>query len=175
MSKWNNNDTMNFIKSMNLPKIFEEKILGEIKDNLCTGQDIKMLKSSQDIGDAFNISEKKYLCDKICQKILHFNTPIIKENNNNLQTDVTFKINIFSQNKHLVLNEEVTKYETIQYIKTLYKIQSEVSANIDDIHFYYKRKLLTPHSTLQDNCIVNEKHLFSVKFGADNAILTVNR
>eukprot|EP01084_Bolivina_argentea_P068900 125422_1 len=106
MSKWSNNDTMNFIKSMNLPKIFEEKILGEIKDNLCTGKDIKMLKSSQDIGDAFNISEKKYLCDKICQNILHF-TPIIKKNNNNLQTDVTFKINIFSQNKHLVLNEEV--------------------------------------------------------------------
>eukprot|EP01084_Bolivina_argentea_P089591 161628_1 len=168
MSKWNNTDVLNWINSMNVTQQCKQKLLYEIEKSECIGKDIKSLKSAQEIGDAFSVSDNEQLCNDICQRIVNFKPE--KPEIENVESNVVFTVNIFSQNKHIILEEQVTKDDSIQYIKTLYKIQCGIAANIEDIHMYYKRQLLLPESTLGQNNILNEKHLITVKFAVDGTI-----
>eukprot|EP01084_Bolivina_argentea_P297587 512700_1 len=165
MSKWKNKNVLNWIKCMNLETKWNNKLLNEIKNNQCTGKDIKLLRSGKDVSDSFGILNNKPLCRDIAMKIKNFK-PIIKKKK---VSNKPFKINIFSQQKHIILDETLTKDATIQYVKVLYKIQSGVVADIDDIQFYYQMKLLPSNKTLEEVNIVDAKHLISVKFKTDGA------
>eukprot|EP01084_Bolivina_argentea_P172377 298592_1 len=167
ISKWRNDDILDWIKDMNLEKEWNDKILEVIKNCECTGKDIKSLKTIQDIGESFDILDHKQLCNTILERMVKFKPKVKSAGEDDMKDAKTFKINIFSQEEHVVLNEEVNNNVTIQYIKVLYKIQSNVSANVDDINFYYKGKLLPKDSTLEQVNITSDQHLISVKFAVD--------
>eukprot|EP01083_Nonionella_stella_P161283 528044_1 len=80
-----------------------------------------------------------------------------------VQTDNSFCVNLFTQQKKMILNEKVTKCCKVQDLKVIYKKQSGVTVKIEDIQFYYKKKLLAPNSCLEEVGIENDDHLISVR------------
>eukprot|EP01084_Bolivina_argentea_P254798 428430_1 len=163
MNKWTNNEILDWIQNMQLEESLNYKILAKINESQCTGEDIQSLKSVEDVGNAFNITDNAVLCQLIITKIKTFK-PVIKRRKigNNV-----FKINISSHQKLLVLRQNVTHNQTVRYIKQIYRDQLSVTTPIEDIHFYYKKKLLSPEKTLKQVGIVNDQHLITVKFSAD--------
>eukprot|EP01084_Bolivina_argentea_P190261 327011_1 len=80
-----------------------------------------------------------------------------------------FNINIFSQQRHIVLRQQVTKKTKVWYIKQLYKEQTEVKADINHIHFYCRLKEMNDNRTLEALGITDERHVISVQFMAQFA------
>ena len=165
---------------MRLDPKSENNLLSVIKFSQCKGQNIHSLASAKDVGDAFNIRRFPKLCSKIFSEITSFEVMAIEnidlgddddgkdeeEKAVELADEINgkFSINILSQGKLMVLNEKVTKYDTIEYVKILYKSQSGIDVNIQDIHFEYKTQVLTGEYTLEEVGIINNQHLISVKF-----------
>eukprot|EP01084_Bolivina_argentea_P278401 475590_1 len=116
ISKWNNNDIIEWvktIKNMNLESQWNDiKVLNIIQSNECArvGEDIVELESVDDIGEAFEISDNKILCKRLYKEIGNFK-PVLKGGNQ------LFKINMYYNNDHITLNEEVLKTDTIKKIK----------------------------------------------------------
>eukprot|EP01083_Nonionella_stella_P087951 244864_1 len=65
--------------------------------------------------------------------------------------------------KHIVLDQEVTKNDTVAFIKTLFKIQTSCTIEDRFIYFDYKQNALDPKQTLEEVGLVNENHLIKVK------------
>jgi len=65
----------------------------------------------------------------------------------------------------MVLEQKVTKVDTIELVKMLYKSQSGIDVDIQDIHFEYNTNvLLTGENTLEEVGIINSQHMITVKF-----------
>eukprot|EP01084_Bolivina_argentea_P247388 413882_1 len=169
IEKWNNDDIQHWINSLNLDSVWNNKLLNVIKDCECNGKDIVCLKSGQEVGESFDIEDNQALCNILYRKI----KALKKHESNNIGISNTlipkFRINLFSQGKDITLNQMVLKTVRVRHIKKLYKQQSGVSAQLEDIHFYCKRKLLEEWKTLEQVGIVDERHLITVKFAADSA------
>eukprot|EP01084_Bolivina_argentea_P210628 358436_1 len=167
MKKWTNDVVLDWIQSIVGVKILNCcQLQKEIEDSQCTGQDLMCLENIDDISNAFNIQGNEHLCKRILEQIMYY-----KSDRSNVmeQNDQKFRINIFSQEKNMVLNQPVSVNHNVKYIKALYKVQSGVHANMEDICFYYKKELLSPHKTLLQVGIVNDQHLISVKFKIDGS------
>eukprot|EP01084_Bolivina_argentea_P055271 101338_1 len=172
INKWTNDDILYWIYSFNLDSKLCNTLMQQIKSVQCNGKDIKTLNSVNEIGEAFNITNNKSLCDKMYQTIKNLKETKqnnVESNHDNNSGENKFKINIYSQNKYIQLNELVTKSVTVRYVKELYKEQSDISATLDDIMFYSHLKLLPQWKTLEQVNIVDEKHLITIKFGAHGA------
>eukprot|EP01084_Bolivina_argentea_P297093 511760_1 len=186
IDRWTNDDVIHWINSIPQKMINDEwycKILGGIKEYKCTGEDLMDLESVEDVGNAFGITSNQILCNYLFEKIKKF-TEMLKENemmnnidwenyNNNfggygnkVEPEEKFKCYLFSHEKHVTLNEKVTKKTKVSYIKKLFKQQTRVNANINDIHFYSKQKTMESNKTLEQCNIVDDRHLISVKFAA---------
>eukprot|EP01084_Bolivina_argentea_P143497 251956_1 len=174
IGKWNNDDILHWIDSFDLDNKWKNKLMEQVKLIECNGKDLKCLSSGVDFGEAFDVSNNKYLCDKMYKEIKQLFGGQKKNNNNyNVGGNGKFKINIFSQDKYITLNQMVTKNIRVREVTQMYKKQSGVPASIDDIHFYCHRKLLPQWKTLAQVNIVDEKHLITVKFGANGASFSV--
>eukprot|EP01084_Bolivina_argentea_P278400 475588_1 len=110
MKNWSNKEILDWIKNMNLENQWNDKVLNIIQSNECVGEDIVELESVDDIGEAFEISDNKMLCKRLYKEIRNFK-PVLKGGNQ------LFKINMYYNNDHITLNEEVLKTDTIKKIK----------------------------------------------------------
>eukprot|EP01084_Bolivina_argentea_P290329 498668_1 len=77
-----------------------------------------------------------------------------------------FELQLFGQSKYWKIPQKVNANTTVRRVKELYKAESGVGTNIDDIVLISKAKVLPAHSTLGQCGITNKKHLITVKFKA---------
>eukprot|EP01084_Bolivina_argentea_P138273 243460_1 len=179
ITEWTNDDVIEWINAINLPKNVRETMVNEMKECKSNGEDIVALKSLDEFGHAFRIANNAHLCQQMFTEINKIKPDIpsdeVKDENDSKEklNPGAFQINMFSHNKTFSLNEMVTKDFTIQRIKQLYKLESGVNAKLDEIQFYSKGKLLSPNNTLSQIGIIDEKHLISIKFAADGGNDTV--
>eukprot|EP00483_Globobulimina_turgida_P006685 UN06695 len=171
MGKWTNDDILAWINSMNLEYQWKNKLMGEIKNIQCNGKDIMSLRSAKEFGEAFDISHNRTLCDDIYREMNTFKSQKTRKNVAIAGggSDGKFKINIYSQNKYMSLDEMVCRKVRVRHVAELYKRQSAVSAALDDIHLYAHMKLLPQWKTLEQVNIVDAKHLITVKFAVNGA------
>eukprot|EP01084_Bolivina_argentea_P007947 14882_1 len=87
MRNWNNEEILNWIRSMKLDTELNDKILNIITTNECTGEDIMELQTVDDVCEAFDIFGNKILCKRIVKEIKTFQS--------NLKDIDTFNINLF--------------------------------------------------------------------------------
>eukprot|EP01084_Bolivina_argentea_P315658 546920_1 len=77
-----------------------------------------------------------------------------------------FELQLFGQSKYWKVPQKVNANTSVRRVKELYKAESGVGTNIDDIYLISKAKVLPDHSTLGQCGITNERHLITVKFKA---------
>ena len=140
--RWNNDDVLHWINSLDLNFNDNNKIMHIITDGQCNGRDIVSLETSQDIGESFDILNDKALCDRLFELIKH-----LKSRGSGSAKEVNtvngFKLNVLSQGDSITLDKSVQAHFSVTEVKKLYKIQSGVAADLKDIHFYSKSTLLS--------------------------------
>eukprot|EP01084_Bolivina_argentea_P168537 292250_1 len=77
-----------------------------------------------------------------------------------------FEFQLFGQSKYWKLRQEANREMTIRHVKELYKAESGVGTDIDDIVLIAKAKVLPDHATLCSCGITDKRHLITVKFKA---------
>eukprot|EP01084_Bolivina_argentea_P315660 546926_1 len=84
-----------------------------------------------------------------------------------------FELQLFGQSKYWKVPQKVNANTSVRRVKELYKAESGVGTNIDDIYLISKAKVLpgAGHATLGQCGIVNERHLITVKFKAHTTVI----
>eukprot|EP01084_Bolivina_argentea_P243449 408114_1 len=88
IDKWNNNDVLHWINSINLDIEWNDKLMEEIKNCECNGKDISLLKNEQEIGESFDIENNAMLCELLFDKI-----KLLKNDGNSANNGNGFDIN----------------------------------------------------------------------------------
>eukprot|EP01084_Bolivina_argentea_P147657 258302_1 len=113
IDKWRKKDVIYWILSMDVQNKWENKLIEEITKNNCDGKDIAALNSPDEFGDAFDIEDNSVLCNKLYKYIKRLKAKQKQKKDNE------FKINIFSQDTRMTINQRVTKNVTVMYVTKL--------------------------------------------------------
>eukprot|EP01083_Nonionella_stella_P210250 761333_1 len=186
IENWTHDDVLHYMTNIVMNDYWYYKIISVIKDCNVNGADLMELQSVQEIGEAFHITKNPKLCNELLkinkiEKIISSVTSQKIKLPQLFATDVDsvsddekgdedmdkFSINIFHQNRHIVLNKMVSKDTKVSDIKRLYKLETGVKAPINDIYFYCRLKEMCNNQRLEDINIVDERHIISVKFGVN--------
>eukprot|EP01084_Bolivina_argentea_P019381 36043_1 len=152
MRNWNNIEILDWIKCMNLGIEWNNKILGVIEMNECTGEDINELKTANDLSDAFEIDNYE-MCQKIATEIKNFKPD---------GDDDTVTINVLYRNENIILDEEFIKTDMVLKVKMRFKMQKGINIENKYIHFRYKNQELFDNNTLEQYNIINENNVIQV-------------
>eukprot|EP01084_Bolivina_argentea_P011228 20973_1 len=177
IKQWNNEHVLEWIKAFNIPENIKVPLMDLIKNCNCTGEDIIMLESSEEVGESFNITNNEELCNQIYNDIIRLKSEklaksdtideVEEKQQKQQDNDDKFSINMYSQGKDFTLNQKVTKDTKVEDLKKIYKEQSGVNAELEDIKLYARARSLRPYNRLESIGVVDDKNLISVKFFAD--------
>eukprot|EP01084_Bolivina_argentea_P033497 61944_1 len=153
--KWTTQDLCHWLDPMS-PRGGSKMIKDVFRAKRCRGYDWMKFKSHEDVINKLGIG-------KVVAEELYDDFKSIWYE---VEVPGGFESQLFGQSKYWKLAQPINRDMTVKRLKELYKAESGVGTNVNDIVLISKAKVLPDHTTLAHCGITNERHLITVKFKA---------
>eukprot|EP01084_Bolivina_argentea_P289286 496718_1 len=164
VEEWTNNDILIWIQSIGLPSKWKNTMVFAVENSGCVGKGLIKMENQSDFYQLFCF-RNPMLCGRILRVLRKLKQDNIEYNEEyKLQEPEKFHINLLIGEKYLTLSEFVTSKGYVNSVKRMYKNEANIKANIDDILFFWRDKLLSGNKQLNEIGIVDDKHLITVGY-----------